>query len=688
MPEKLSDLSVQIKEACKLSGARWAIYLRRIERSWELSSTGFLNRIQRATILDIIQRPDVTAWLAGALSSGRVRSRQAGILTQKLGCSRIYAFPDASQKALILVGAELIEKSAQGYFRILSLAKPQSDFDSYHLPKVDQEPLEGRETYSSADPQLIVLVVDDEPGNLRLCQRQLEGAGFEAITTSSPSQALAALARQPVDLLVVDIRVPEMDGFQLMTMARRLHPDLAVAIMTGYGTVETAIEVLHRGADGLILKPFMGPDFLQGVHGAMEVNQRKREISRMLTLRTLLDLTEALFAETDLKKLQSLILDSVCDNLHCEIAILYKKKTVEQPLMLVEQRGDLESAIITRLELELVLPADSGLKAVWASRDGSSDGRHIVLQPLLTELGLESVICVPVTYKDRGHGIQGSQVFLIARKCNQPSFQEGDYEMFVILVRQASLALENAGLYAELWSYVTQLEKSQRALIQAEKMATAGRLTASIAHEINNPLQSVQNCLHLVSRGVLIGQEKQNYLELAQGELDRLMSTVQRMLDLYRPGVRDRQAVNVDDLVGRVLLLVEQQLKEHNIIVQTFLGAKSAEVMVVRSQIQQVLLNLVLNAMEAMPGGGHIYIETARKNDKVEILVADDGPGIPMTVHEHLFEPFTSMKENGTGLGLAVSYGIITAHGGSFEMIPDRWKGACFQIVLPIGEKS
>jgi C4-dicarboxylate-specific signal transduction histidine kinase len=160
------------------------------------------------------------------------------------------------------------------------------------------------------------------------------------------------------------------------------------------------------------------------------------------------------------------------------------------------------------------------------------------------------------------------------------------------------------------------------------------------------------------------------------------------MLDLYRPGGRDRQTVNIDDLVNRVLMLMDQQLKGNHISVNTCLSAKSAEVMVVRSQIQQVLLNLILNAMEAMPEGGQVYIETVLKNDKVEILVQDDGPGVPISVRENLFEPFTSTKENGIGLGLAVSYGIITAHGGSFELIPDRCKGACFQIVLPIGEKS
>jgi signal transduction histidine kinase len=107
--------------------------------------------------------------------------------------------------------------------------------------------------------------------------------------------------------------------------------------------------------------------------------------------------------------------------------------------------------------------------------------------------------------------------------------------------------------------------------------------------------------------------------------------------------------------------------------------------MAVRSQIQQVLLNLIVNAMEAMPEGGTIYIQTASRNQKVEILIADDGPGIPDSVRAQLFEPFNSTKENGTGIGLALSYGIITAHGGSLDLISGLGKGAGFQILLPSG---
>jgi signal transduction histidine kinase len=120
--------------------------------------------------------------------------------------------------------------------------------------------------------------------------------------------------------------------------------------------------------------------------------------------------------------------------------------------------------------------------------------------------------------------------------------------------------------------------------------------------------------------------------------------------------------------------------------------------MVVSNQVQQVLLNLIINSMEAMPDGGEIYIKTARdilesegmgiSNHKsgIEIIIEDTGPGIQDRDRENIFEPFVSTKENGTGLGLAVSYGIITAHGGTLNIVEDGLRGACFRITLPEGD--
>jgi two-component system NtrC family sensor kinase len=248
--------------------------------------------------------------------------------------------------------------------------------------------------------------------------------------------------------------------------------------------------------------------------------------------------------------------------------------------------------------------------------------------------------------------------------------------------------MENARLYEELREYVRRVEDSQQALIRAEKMAAAGRLTASIAHEINNPLQAVQNCLHLATRAEMTEKKQREYLDLAKIELNRLMTTVQRMLDYYRPGAVEPQRVDLVLLLRHVINLLLPQLKERGIRINTGFSSKLTPVLAVSSQLEQVFLNLVLNAYDAMPGGGELRISARPVKDTAEILFQDTGPGVTEEMRGRIFEPFISTKQGGTGLGLSVSYGIVSAHGGNLDLVPDRGPGACFRVILPIKGES
>jgi len=525
-----------------------------------------------------------------------------------------------------------------------------------------------------ADP--LVLVVDDEPGITRLCQRILEKADFSVKTFTDPEKGIRVVEHETIDLLLVDIRMPGMDGFQLIDLARKRQPDLAVVVMTGFGTVETAIEALHRGADGLILKPFTGAELVQSVRHALQESQQKKDVLRLQTLRPLFNITESLFTETNPDRLLELLMDIITGHLNCSQVGFYQRLPGEPVFHLAAGRGDLPKEEQPESQDSII-----GLTAVWNApqwfnREEAGDEQ---LQRILIERSLSSVLCAPVALRE------GSHVLFAARPSAEPVFRESDLEIFAILARQAGVALENAHLHAELRAYIRQVEQSQRALIQAEKMAIAGRLTASIAHEINNPIQSVRNCLHLAGRKELSSQKRQEYLEMAQAEMERLMNTVQRMLDYYRPSAVDRKPVDLNELVKKVITLVGQQLDDHHIRLFTRFSNKMFPVWVVADQIQQVLLNLILNAIEAMPEGGKLYIETAVRKNSAELTVEDTGAGVGENLREHIFEPFVSTKEGGTGLGLAVSYGIITAHGGSLDLAAGRGRGACFKITLPSG---
>ena len=178
------------------------------------------------------------------------------------------------------------------------------------------------------------------------------------------------------------------------------------------------------------------------------------------------------------------------------------------------------------------------------------------------------------------------------------------------------------------------------------------------------------------------------------------MATVQRMLDFYRPVRLDRKPVEINQLVRNLMRLLDKQLADERVSVKTNLALNLPAVMAVSDQIQQVLLNLMLNAMEAMKDGNavdasrRLEIQTGinpSNGTEIEILIEDNGPGISALQRKQLFEPFASNKEGGMGLGLAVSYGIITAHGGSLDLVERSGgskQGACFRITLPIEKEQ
>src|SRR5690349_11020055 len=531
---------------------------------------------------------------------------------------------------------------------------------------------------------ITVLVVDDETGIALLCNRVLSRAGYDVISETNPRTAIELLQQKRFDLLVVDIRMPEVDGFDVISRAQMIQPDIAVLVMTGFGTVETAIRALRQGVDGLLLKPFQKSDeLLQAVRQAMTDNQRKRDTARVSALRPLFNVTERLFAETDRDRLLELIVSAVCEHLSCSNVAYYEVKN--GTVSVVAQRGKVlqvdNAAADSNFAAGLIsrVDADGNPFVINATGPGEEDA-----QSLLSSLGLGTAILIPVARSSL------QSVLFAARDASSTDrpFRGADLEMFFVLARQAVVAMENASLYEDLRDYVRKVEDSQQALLRAEKMAAAGRLTASIAHEVNNPLQSVQNCLHLAGREDLPAEKRKEYFDLARNELERLMKTMQRMLDFYRPGAAKVEQVDILELLQHVLSLTSQQLGQRHIEVQTDLPESLPGVYAVSSQIQQIFFNLILNALDAMPGGGHLEIRARERDHGVEMTFQDNGPGISENKRNNIFEPFFSTKDGGTGLGLTVSYNIVTAHGGTLDLVNGNKPGACFRLFLPMGDKQ
>ncbi len=298
------------------------------------------------------------------------------------------------------------------------------------------------------------------------------------------------------------------------------------------------------------------------------------------------------------------------------------------------------------------------------------------------DLRVRSLLAVPLIVKSRLLGA------IVVLNREGGVFTSDDLELLQILAAAVAVATENARLYGELADFAGELERSQTQLIQAEKLAATGRLAASIAHEINNPLQAIHNCLYLVLKRPLTDEKKQHYLSLAQEETERLITLVQRTLEFYRPSKGRSITTDVNHLIENVLALSNKQLEHGRIQVRTQLQTDLPPILGVPDQLTQVLLNLVINAIEAMPEGGELSLTSAAAEGWLYITVHDTGPGISPDEAAKIFEPFYTTKANGTGLGLAVSYGIIERHGGRITVKGSPNAGTTFTIALPVDRQT
>ncbi len=221
---------------------------------------------------------------------------------------------------------------------------------------------------------------------------------------------------------------------------------------------------------------------------------------------------------------------------------------------------------------------------------------------------------------------------------------------------------------------------------ESERLAVVGQLAAGVAHELNNPLQGIVAYSHLLLEKHAEDGRHRSSLEKIVAQADRCIAIVRALLDFSRPTAPKKQSSDVNSLLTDCIELVEEQALFLNIAIDRDLEPTLPLVMVDPSQIQQVFVNLIINAAEAMDGDGRLEITTRHMDSEVEIEFTDSGPGINPEDLDRVFDPFFSTKEagHGTGLGLAISYGIVREHGGRITAASEEVAGATFVVRLPI----
>jgi len=304
-----------------------------------------------------------------------------------------------------------------------------------------------------------------------------------------------------------------------------------------------------------------------------------------------------------------------------------------------------------------------------------------------------SELCVPMKVGERVIGV------LNAESLEPHHFTSDDQQLLQTLADQAAVALENAHLYENLQAQMTALQEAQARLVQTEKLAAIGELVAGVAHELNNPLTSIIGFAQLLQYSD-VSEEARRDLSKIVAQARRTSNIVRGLLDFARQRPPERKPVQINDVLAGTLDLLSYELRTHNVDWTTHFAPDLPLTMADPYQLQQVFVNLVNNARQAMStahGGGHLTITTELTPSTfinhrpgaapvIRVIIQDDGPGIPPDELPRIFDPFFTTKPpgEGTGLGLSVCHGIVSEHGGHIWAESEPGQGATFFVELPV----
>lgn len=513
------------------------------------------------------------------------------------------------------------------------------------------------------------------------CQVEVAYSGEEALSILRRQAA----AGHEIDLVLLDIMVPEMDGYEVIARVKA-DPTLrntSIIMTTALDSISNKTLGLGLGADDYLTKPFDPQELLARIDAIMRVRRSEQALRRRnQELSALIEINRMVTSSLELDEVLKATMQGIREILQVEAGslvlvdeeiggVVFRKtfsseqgwiagRTIQPEEGIVGcviQSG--EPRLVNNVERDPHFSADVDEEAGFTTR---------------------AILCVPLKVRDQVIG-----AIEVINKLDG-AFTEQDLELLQAMAASVAAAVDNANLYSELAEFTEELERSQAQLVQAEKMAAIGRLAASIAHEINNPLQAIHNSLHLGLHESLDGNKRREYLGMAQAEVQRLIEIVQRMLDFYRPSRGGLIPTDVNSVLENVLALAHKRLQHGSVRVHTLLNPDLPPVPMVSDQITQVFLNVVINAIDAMPAGGDLRVETAISEDRAWVVVRfrDSGPGMSSEQITHLFEPFYTTKADGTGLGLAISYGIVERHGGVIEVSSQPGQGVTFVVKLPI----
>ncbi|MFZ0610814.1 MAG: response regulator [Desulfobacterales bacterium] len=509
-----------------------------------------------------------------------------------------------------------------------------------------------------------VFVVDDE---LRMCESLkalLQPRGYDVTAATSGEEAFRIIGRQNFDLFLLDICIPDHDGFSLMEHILNQLPDTPVIMMTGEASVDSAVKALREGAYDYLKKPFETEELVKTIDNALRQ-----------------------------KMLQEI-------NQEMEDRLRASEKRFR---FMVQQSPDMIYTLDAHGRFTFI---NSAAEKLFGYRATDLVGKSY--QTMLYETDIDKACW---KFNERRTGKRATSAFELRLKPGPRKESEaGRPGDFAVVELNATGVYRRAGTRRQLiGTYGVARDKTFRKiletqLLQAKKIEALGNLAGGIAHDFNNLLMGIQGIVSLILFKIEAGSPFKSQLQTVEQYIQDGAGLTRQLLTFVRGGALEIQPTDVNALLQKQNQLFGRTRKAIRITEK--LAPKVLLIEADPSQIEQVFLNIYVNAGHAMPGGGELHVQTAnvRLTEKslltrsrnlkpgryVKISVSDTGIGMDESIVQRIFDPFFTTKKlgKGSGLGLYSAYGIIKNHGGHIQVTSKQGSGTTFTIYLPATERK
>jgi two-component system NtrC family sensor kinase len=477
-----------------------------------------------------------------------------------------------------------------------------------------------------------ILLVDDEADLREVLDISLSDTGYKVLTAENGTQALNILNDNDIPVVVTDIKMPGIDGIELLRKIKSKNPEAEVIMLTGHGDLELAIKSLKHEATDFITKPINDDALEMALQRAFEKIQMRQKLKEYQRNRAMYD--------------------------------LFINELIQEDVMIIGSDYrilDINETLLKKLGLEREEAVGRYCYEVTHRQSVPCSGEHHKC-PLEVTLKTRKPTKETHIHKDKDN----KNVYYSISA--YPFFENGDLIGAIELSRD-----------------ITADINSRQAMMQKDKLASIGRLSAGVAHEINNPLTTILTTAMLIQEDIDPTNPMYEELQTITNETLRCRKIVASLLDFARQTKPAKKHHNINDIIKECIRLTRKQAEFKDVQIEKALSKEVPELLLDKEQIQQALINLILNATDATDPGGKITISTNFLSDDhfVDIKVSDTGKGIAAEVVDKIFEPFFTTREIGTGLGLAITHGIIGRHGGEIRVQSQPCQGTTFTIRLP-----